>query len=86
MIFSLIYLAISLTVYMAMFRFILRQGKETKAQYQHPEMKEVRPGDPLLVVKFDGTPSASGLEQHPDCGFAKFLANRDSGDRNSGDT
>jgi len=86
MIFALIYLTISLIVYMAMFRFILRQGKETKTQYQHPEMKEVRPGDPLLVVKFDGPPSTLRPEQSPDLGWNEFLANRNSGNRDNDDT
>ena len=80
MLFALIYLTISLIVYMAMFRFILKQGKETKTQYQHPEMKEVRPGDPLLVVNFDGPPRSLRSEQSSDLGFAQFLADRGSGD------
>ena len=86
MIFALIYLTISLIVYMGMFHFILRQGKETKTQYQHPEMKEVRPGDPLLVVKFDGPPRSLRPEQSDNLGFNQFLANRDSGNRNNDDS
>ena len=75
-----IYMVFSLIVYLGMFVWL------SKPRSTHPEMKEVRTNDPLLVVKFDGTLSTSGPEQHPDLGFAEFLANRDSDPRNHGDS
>ena len=49
-------------------------------------MKQVKPGESLLTLKFHGPPSTSNSEQHPDLGFAEFLANRDSDPRNHGDS
>ena len=86
MVFALVYLAISLIVYMAMFRFILRQGKGINTKYQHPEMKEVRPGDPLLVIKFDGPPDSIRTRQPDDLGFSQFLADHPPGPRNHDDS
>jgi hypothetical protein len=86
MIFVFIYLIVSVVVYIEMFRFLQRQSKDSKTQNTHPEMREVRPNDPLLVVKFDGPPRSSGSEQSGDLGFHEFLANRGTGDRDSHDS
>jgi hypothetical protein len=51
----------------------------SKPKHQHPEMRKVKPNEPLLVVRFDGTPGTSGPEQHSDLGFSEFLANRGPG-------
>jgi hypothetical protein len=83
MIFVLIYLIVSIVIYVKLFQFIQRQSKDSKTQNTHPEMREVRPNDPLLVVKFDGPPRSSGSEQRPDCGFSEFLANRGTGNGNN---
>ncbi len=83
MIFVLVYLVVSIVVYVKLFQFIQRQSKDSKTQNPHPEMREVRPNDPLLVVKFDGSPRSSGSEQHPDLGFNEFLANRGTSDGNN---
>jgi hypothetical protein len=83
MIFVLVYLVVSIVIYVKLFQFIQRQSKGFKTQNTHPEMREVRPNDPLLVVKFDGPPRSSGSEQHPDLGFNEFLANRGTGNGNN---
>ena len=83
MIFVLVYLIVSIVIYVEMFRFLQRQSNGFKTQHTHPEMREVRPNDPLLVVKFDGTPRTPGSEQSGDLGFSKFLTNRGSGDGNN---
>lgn len=83
MIFVLIYLIVSIVIYVEMFRFLQRQSKDSKTQNIHPEMREVRPDDPLLVVKFDGPPRSPGSEQPGNLGFNEFLANRGSGDGNN---
>jgi hypothetical protein len=82
MIFVLVYLVVSIVIYVKLFQFIQRQSKDSKTQSSHPEMREVRPNDPLLVVKFDGSPRTPGSEQHPDLGFNEFLANRGTSDGN----
>ncbi len=74
---AVIYMVISLSVYLAMFVWL------SKPRHRHPEMREVKPGESLLTLKFHGSPSSLRPEQHPDCGFAKFLADRDSRDGNN---
>jgi hypothetical protein len=75
--FVVIYMTISLSVYWAMFVWL------SKPKSCHPEMREVRPNDRLLVVKFDDSSRASGSEQHLDLGFSEFLANRGPSDGNN---
>jgi ABC-type uncharacterized transport system substrate-binding protein len=82
MIFVLIYLIVSVVIYVKLFQFIQRQSKDSKTQNTHPEMRKVRPNDPLLVVKFDGPPRTPGSEQSGDLGFHEFLTNRGTGDGN----
>jgi hypothetical protein len=86
MIFVFIYLIVSIVIYVKLFQFIQRQSKGFKTQSNHPEMREVRPSDPLLLVKFDGSPRTPGFEQSGDLGFHEFLANRGTGDRNHDDS
>jgi hypothetical protein len=69
---AVVYMVLSLTVYLAMFVWL------SKPRHRHPEMQEVKPGESLLTLKFHGSPSSLRPEQHPDLGFAEFLANRDS--------
>jgi hypothetical protein len=83
MIFVLVYLVVSLTIYVKLFQFIQRQSKGFKTESTHLEMREVRPNDPLLVVKFDGPPCTPGSEQSGDLGFHEFLANRGTGNGNN---
>jgi hypothetical protein len=78
MIFVLVYLTVSIVIYVEMFKFIQRQSLRPKTFDGHPEMQQVKPSESLLVVNFDGPPSTLPSEQHPDLGFAEFLANRDS--------
>lgn len=83
MIFVLVYLIVSIVIYVRLFQFIQRQSNGFKTQHTHPEMREVRSTDPLLVVKFDGPPRSSGSEQSGDLGFNEFLTNRGSSDGNN---
>lgn len=86
MIFALLYLLVSLFVYAWMFRTILRHDKGFRIQNVHPEMKEVRPNDPLLVIDFDGPPRTLSSDESPDLGFTQFLADRNSDDRDYDDS
>lgn len=81
MIFVLLYLIVSLFIYAKMFHFILNQDKGLRIRQMHPEMKEVRPDDPLLVVNFDGPSRSLSTDKSPDLGFSRFLADRDADDR-----
>lgn len=70
-----IYMIASLAVYTWMFLWLSKQNR------QHPEMREVKAGESLLTMKYHGSLRALRPEQHPDYGFAKFLADRGSSDR-----
>lgn len=72
------YVCISLVTFGYM---LVSFGSKTKST--HPEMKKVRPSDPLLVVSFNGPPRTSGNEQSGDLGFARFLADNPSDDRHN---
>jgi hypothetical protein len=75
---TVVYVLLSVAIYGWMFRTLPKVSLGSKTQHTHPEMKQVKPGESLLTLKFHGPPSTSNSEQHPDLGFAKFLANRDS--------
>jgi hypothetical protein len=86
MIFVLVYLVVSLTIYVKLFQFIQRQSKGLKTESTHLEMREVKAGESLLTMKYHGSLRALRPEQHPDLGFSEFLANRDSGNRDHDDS
>jgi Flp pilus assembly protein TadB len=75
-----IYMTALLAVYTWMFLWLSKQNR------QHPEMEEVKAGESLLTMKYHGSLRALRPEQHPDLGFAEFLANRDSGNRDHDDS
>ena len=75
------YVAVSLVTFGWM---LASYGSKTKNA--HPEMKEVRPNDPLLVVSFNGPLRSHDAQQSPDLGFAKFLSDNPSRDRDYGDS
>ena len=58
----------------------------SKTKNAHPEMKEVRPNDSLLVVSFNGPLRSRDAQQSPDLGFAKFIADHPPSDRDHGDS
>jgi hypothetical protein len=85
MIFVLLYVVLS-----AMFFVWVLNGARFKRLHSrtindHPEMREVRRTDPLLVVRFDDSSSEVRSRTSGDLGFAEFLADRsaDHGDRDS---
>lgn len=86
MLFALPYLIVSVIVYVWAFRFILQQDKGFKTYDVHPEMKEVRPDDPLLTIHFDGSSSAPSSDESPDLGFSRFLADHGAHDWDNDDT
>jgi hypothetical protein len=86
MIFAIVYLVISIVIYVELFKFIQQESKRSKTFGGHPEMQQVKPDDSLLVINFDGSPGTPSAEQHPDLGFAEFLSNRDTDSGNSGDS
>ena len=75
-----IYMTALLAVYTWMFLWLSKQNR------QHPEMREVKAGESLLTMKYHGSLRALRPEQHPDYGFAKFLADRGSSDRDPDDS
>lgn len=74
MIFVFVYLILSIVFYVKLF-------ESFKTYSSHPEMKKVKRGEPLLGVKFRGTPSSHSDKQSADLGFAQFLADHPPNDR-----
>ena len=71
------YVSISLVTFGWM---LASYGSNTRSK--HPEMKEVRPNDPLLVVSFNGPLRSRDAQQSPDLGFSRFLSDNPPCDRN----
>ena len=85
MIFVLLYVIVSAIFFVWVLNGARFKRLHSKTTNRHPEMEEVRRTDPLLVVRFDGSPDQNGDGEPGDCGFARFLADHDSDlrDRNS---
>ena len=83
MIFVLLYVIVSAIFFVWVLNGARFKRLHSKTINRHPEMEEVRRTDPLLVVRFDDPSCENGNGESPDCGFARFIADRgpDSGDR-----
>jgi hypothetical protein len=83
MLFVLLYVIVSAAFFMWVLNGARFKRLHSKVISNHPEMKEVRRTDPLLVVNFDGPLRALGSEQPDDLGFSEFLADSGSDLRDS---
>jgi len=82
-IFVVLYVVISAAFFVWVLSGARFKRLDSKTTARHPEMEEVRRTDPLLVVRFDGSPRETDSGECGDLGFAEFLADHgpDSGDR-----
>mgnify|MGYP003346768462 CR=1 FL=1 len=86
MIFVLLYVIVSAIFFVWVMSGARFKRLPSKTTNRHPEMKEVRQTDPLLVVRFDERSDSDNAERSADLGFARFLADHDPYNGNSSDS
>jgi len=74
MIFVVLYVLISAFVFVKMLKGASKKYRQTRITNNHPELRGVRPDEPLLVIRFDERPCGDSSERPADLGFARFLA------------
>lgn len=83
MLFVLLYVGLSLVFYAKMFQAMKAKHQGFNTRNPHPEAREVKRGESLLVVRFDDSPTTPDNSQSGDLGFSLFLANNPPDDRNN---